>query len=107
MSQVLLYPKKGGTGGANPADPWAFPEKIAEKLLKSGAWSNVPDVSNEKVAVSLIEKAQQETKAEKEKIAKELAELKALKAEIEAMKAQLSGDEQVKKPGRPAKTAEV
>lgn len=104
MTQVLLYPKKGGTGGGNPAEPWAFPEKIAQKLIKSGTWSNVPDVANEKVAVSLIEKAQAETKAEKEKIAQERAELLAMKAELEALKEQLG---EVKKPGRPAKTAEV
>lgn len=104
MTQVLLYPKKGGTGGANPAEPWAFPEHIAKKLIKSGSWSNVPDVSNEKVAVSLIEKAQNETRAEKEKIAKELEELKALKAEIEAMKAQLSGDEPAKRVRKPQNT---
>lgn len=104
MNQVLLYPKKGGTGGANPADPWAFPEHIAKKLIKSGAWSNVPDVANEKVAVSLIEKAQQETKAEKERIAQERAELLAMKAEIEALRAQLSGDEPAKRGRKPQNT---
>ena len=101
MAQVLLYPKKGGAGGANKAEPWAFPERIAQKLLKQGTWASVPDVTDATVATSLVEKAQAETRKQLEEIAKERQELLAMRAQIEAMQAQLG---ESKKPGRPAKT---
>jgi hypothetical protein len=86
---VLLYPKRGGAGGANKAEPFAFPAHLAQKMLKNG-WSNVPDVSDPTVAESLIEKAQTEVLQEKAKMAKERAEILAMKEEIEALKQQLT-----------------
>lgn len=102
MANVMLYPKRGGAGGENKAEPWAFPENIANKLLKSGMWSSVPDVSNPAVATDLIAKAQGEVQKEKEKIAQERAELLAMKEEMEMLKAQLAE----KKAGR-TKSVEV
>lgn len=103
MKQVLLYPKRGGTGGGNQAEPWYFPEKIAQKLVNNGMWSTVPDVSNPSVANDLIEKAQTQVLMEKAQIARERAEMLKLKEEVEALKAQLDGS---KKVGRP-KAVEV
>ena len=101
MAMVLLYPKRGGTGGINRAEPQYWPQSLVPKMLKNG-WSNVPDVEDPKVASSLIEKAQAETQAELAKIAAEREELIKMKAEIDALKAQFGE----KKPGRP-KSVEV
>lgn len=96
---VTLYPKKNGTGGPNKADGQLVPQNLVQKFLKNG-WSTVPDVSDAKVASSLIEQAQREMNAEKAKIEADRAEVLALRSEIEEMRKQLALQAEAKEERR-------
>jgi len=90
--QVLLYPNRNGAGVGDPSQGCYFPPTLVDKMLKNG-WATVPDVSNRKVAESLIESAQkkvqetlngvnqekQQLQSEREAFLKEKAAFDALK----------------------------
>lgn len=89
MGYVLLYPKRSGVGGENPAEGQYWSEHLVPKMLKNG-WSVTPDFTNEKVVSSMAEKAQTEIaakmavldKRERDLVEREQALKSSKKAEV-------------------------